>query len=219
MTTAGTICNQAATTLFDDTHVRWALAELVGHLSGAQRDVVMLKPAAYTMNQAVQLAPGTVQSLPDGGVALVDIGGNMGADGNTPGRSVTQIDRTILESARPDWRASKASTTARHFIYDDRDPQRFEVWPPQPDPAGYVNLVYAATPPALVDENSQISLPDIYVTALYYLVLARAYEKSTGTQDFNKAQGYRQIASQMVTGRKVAKQELHPEQMAERAKR
>lgn len=219
MTTAGTICDQAAVTLFDDTHIRWALPELVGYLSDAQRDVVMLKPAAYTLNAAVQLAPGTVQSLPDGGLSLIDVGGNMGADGNMPGRSVTQTNRTDFERYRADWRSDTPSIVAKHFMYDDRDPSRFEVWPPQPDPAGYVNLVYTAAPPALVDENSEISLSDIYITPLVYLVLARAYEKSTGAQDFNKAQNYRATAAQMITGRKVAKQELHPEQMAERAKR
>lgn len=219
MTLAGKICTDAATTLFDDTHVRWKLPELVGLLSDAQRDVVMLKPAAYTLNAAVQLAPGTVQNLPDDGVALIDIGGNLGADGNTPGRSVTQVDRTVLEQYKADWRSDTPNMAARHFIYDDRDPQRFEVYPPQPDPAGYVSLVYAAVPPVLADENAEISLPDIYVTPLYYLVLARAYAKSTGAQDFNKSQGYLQMAHQMITGRKVSKQELHPEQMAERAKR
>lgn len=219
MTTAGEICNKAATTLFDDTHIRWALSELVGHLSDAQRDVVMLKPAAYTLIAAHQLEPGTVQNLPADGVALIDIGGNMGADGATPGRSVTQIDRTILESSRPDWRSSTANIAARHFIYDNRAPHQFEVWPPQPDPAGYVNLIYAAVPARLADENATISLPDIYATPLYYLVLSYAYAKSTGAQDFNKAMGYQQMAHQMITGRKVSKQELHPEQMAERAKR
>lgn len=219
MTIAGEICGRASTTLFDETNVRWKEAELLEYLSDAQREAVLLKPTAFTKNEAVQLQPGTVQSLPAGGVALIDIGGNMGADGSTPGPGVTQIDRTVLESVRPDWRAATASVTAKHYLYDDRDPTRFELYPPQPDPAGYVQISYGAEPPKLSDVGDELSLSAIYDTALYYLVLARAFTKSSGTQDFNKAVGFQRIAHELITGRKVTKQELHPEQMQERSKR
>lgn len=219
MTTAGEICSRASKTLFDETQVRWKEAELLEYLSDAQKEAVLLKPTAFTKNEAAKLQPGTVQSLPAGGVALVDIGGNMGADGTTPGRGVTQIDRTVLESVRPDWRAAKASVTAKHYLYDDRDPTRFEIYPPQPDPAGYMQISYGAEPPALSDVDDDLSLSAIYDTALYYLVLARAFTKSSGTQDFNKAIGFQRIAHELITGRKLTKQELHPEQMQERSKR
>lgn len=219
MTTAGKICTEASKTLFDETQQRWDEAELLEYLTGAQREAVLLKPAAYTLNAAVQLQPGTVQVLPAGGVALVDVGGNLGADGNTPGASVRQIDRTVLEASRPGWRSDKPSVNAKHFMYDDRDPKHFAVWPPQPDPAGYVELTYCAEPPEVASTDDELVLSAVYDTALYYLVLARAFTKSSGTQDFNKALGFQQIAHQLITGRKVSKQELHPEQMQERTKR
>ncbi|WP_417518729.1 DUF6682 family protein [Marinobacter sp.] len=219
MTTAGDIINRAATTLFDDTKLRWSETELLQCLSDAQREAVLLNPSAYTKNAAVQLVPGTVQSLPEEGLALVSLGGNLGADGNTPGRSVTQVGRTDLDASRPNWRAMPATGTAQHFLYDDRDPLRFEVYPPQPDPAHYVRLVYAAEPPAITDPGDPVALASMYDTALYYLVLARAFSKSSGTQDFTKAAGYQQIAHRLITGRKVTKQELHPTQLQERTKR
>lgn len=219
MTIAGEICDRASTTLFDETKVRWKEPELLGYLSDAQREAVLLKPTAFTKNEAVRLQPGSVQSLPSGGVALVDIGGNMGADGLTPGRAVTQMDRTVLEAVRPSWRTETANGTAKHYLYDDRDPARFEVYPPQPDPGHYVQVTYGAVPPALSSVDDELSLSEIYDTALYYLVLARAFTKSSGTQDFNKAVGFQRIAHELITGRKMTKQELHPEQMQERTKR
>ncbi|MBL3825164.1 MULTISPECIES: phage adaptor protein [unclassified Marinobacter] len=219
MTTAGEICSRASKTLFDETRVRWKEAELLEYLSDAQKEAVLLKPTAFTKNEAAKLQPGTVQSLPAGGVALVDIGGNMGPNGQTPGRGVTQIDRTVLESVRPDWRTETASVTAKHYLYDDRDPTRFEIYPPQPDPAGYVQISYGAEPPEVTAVGDELSLSAIYDTALYYLVLARAFTKSSGTQDFNKAIGFQRIAHELITGRKLTKQELHPEQMQERSKR
>lgn len=219
MTTAGEILSRVAKTLFDETNTRWVEAELLEYLADAQKEIVLLKPTAYTKNESVQLVPGTIQTLPTGGVALVDIGGNMGADGLTPGRDVSQIDRTALSASRPDWRSSTASLIARHFIYDDRDPVHFEIYPPRPSPAGYVQISFAAEPPAIADTNSVIQLSEIYDTPLYYLVLSRAFTKSTGTQDFVKASNYLQIAHQLVTGRKTTKRELHPEQLAERAKK
>lgn len=219
MTIAGDIIDRAAITLFDDTKVRWSEAELLQYLSDAQREAVLLDPSAFTKNQAVQLAPGTVQTLPADGLALVDLGGNMGANGATPGRSVSQVGRTDLEASRPDWRAMTANGAAQHFLYDDRDPTRFEVYPPQPNPGHYVQVVYAAEPPAITATTDPVALASMYDTALYYLVLARAFTKSSSTQDFTKAAGYQQIAHSLIVGRKATKQELHPTQLQERTKR
>lgn len=217
--TADYITGLAATTLFDESGTRWTQAELFGYLNDAQRDIVVMKPTAYTKNQVVQLQPGTLQVLPADGQSLVDLGGAMGANGTTPGGSITQVDRTVLEASRPTWRADTATVAPRHYLYDDRDPTHFYVWPPQPTPAGYAEVVYCAVPGDIALVTDPIALGDQYVTPLYYLVLARAYSKTSGTQDFTKAQGYRELAMAMVQGRQAAKQRLHPEQLEERVKR
>lgn len=219
MTTAGEIAARVSKTLFDEAHGRWAETEIIGYVSDAQREVALLKPSAYTLNSSIQLEPGTTQSLPANGALLIDVLSSMGADGLTPGQSVTQIDRTVLESVRPNWRTVNGSMATRHFIYDDRDPLHFEVYPPQPDPAGYLQITYAAIPAVLVNAVDVIALADIYVTPIYYLALARCFAKTTGAQDFNKASAYQQLGVSLITGRKQSKQEIHPEQLQERVKR
>jgi hypothetical protein len=219
MTTAGEIISRASVTLFDEAGVRWNQAELLTHLNDAQKDVVLLKPSAYTKNETVQLIPGSFQSLPAEGLILVDVVANMGLDGSTPGKSVSQIDRETLQACRPNWRAEGENASVRHYMFDDRDPSNYEIYPAQPATAGYVRIVYGATPPVITGTGSQVALPEIYDTALYYLVLSRCYAKSTSTQDFNKSLSYQQLATSLITGRSATKQQLHPEQTPKRVNR
>lgn len=219
MSTAGEIISRVTKTLFDEGFDRWTEAELLEYITDSQREVVLLKPSAFTKNESFQLVAGTLQSLPATGLILIDVVASMGADGLTPGQSVTQIDRTILESVRPNWRTNIANVNARHYMFDDRDPKRFEVYPPQPDPAGYIQVIYAASPDAITANTDVLALDSIFDTPVYYLTLARCFSKTTGTQDFNKAAMYQQLAVNLITGRKVTKQEIHPEQMQERVKR
>lgn len=219
MSTAAELISRVGVTLFDESGVRWGEPELLQHLTDAQRQVTLLKPEAYTKNESVQLVAGSLQSLPTDGVLLVDVLNNMGSDGATAGGAVTQIDRTILESSRPNWRADSANINARHFVYDDRDQTHFEVYPPQPTPAGFVQISYCAEPPEITSTADELVLSAIYDIPIYYFTLARCYAKSTGTQDFNKAAMYQQLATSLVLGRKASKQSIHPEQIAERVKR
>lgn len=218
MSTAGDITGRVSSTLFDETNVRWSEAELLEALSDAQREIVLMKPSANTVEESVQLAPGTLQDLPAGGVLLIDVLFNSGADGNSVGPAITQIDRTVLSTAMPNWRLATGAAS-RHYLYDDRTPKTFEVYPPQPDPAEQVVIAYSKVPAELSNTTDLLELDEIYNTPLYYLTLARAYSKTTGTQDFNKAAMYQQLGSNLVLGRKITKQEIHPEQQSERVKR
>lgn len=213
MTTAAEIISRVGVTLFDQAGTRWSESELLEYLTDAQRQIALLKPSAYTKNVSWQLSAGTLQSLPADGVLLIDILSNNG------GGAVTQVDRTVLEGTRPNWRNDSANINARHYLYDDRDQTHFEVYPAQPATAGVVQLSYCAEPPVVGATTDELVLSAIYDIPVYYFVLARCYSKTTGTQDFAKAAAYQDIAISLVTGRKVSKQAIHPEQIAERTKR
>lgn len=219
MTTANDLIARVKTTLVDPNGTRWSDPRLLEYVNEAQRMITLLKPSSYTKTDSLQLVAGTLQTLPADGHMLIDIVASMGADGDTPGGAISQIDRTILNTSVSSWRNHTASMNTRHYIYDDRAPESFEVYPPQPDPAGYVQMVYAATPPEITDGANELSLPEIYDTPMRYLVLALCYSMQTSAQDLNKAASYEARAQSMVLGRKVTKQEMHPEQTAERTKR
>lgn len=218
MSTAAFIISRVGKTLFDEAGVRWNEAELLEYITDAQKQIVLLKPSAYTLNAAVQLVPGTVQAIPAAGVQFIDLGANMGSAGTTAGSAVTKIDRKELDAYRPGWRAMTAVMQARHYIYDDRDPTRYEIFPPQPNPAGYVRLMYSAVPAVVSSAASELTLSAIYDTPIYFFVLARCFTKATSTQDLNKAAAYQNLAVQLVTGKKQAMLEMHPTQQQERTK-
>jgi len=174
---ASTIVNKASVLLQDATNVRWTQAELLGWLNDGQREVVFLKPDAYATNETMKLATGTKQALPVAGLQLLSVVRNMGATGLTPGKAVRLVDRDILDVQLPDWHAAEASAEALHYVYDDRNPKNFYVYPPQPATGqGYVELVYS-TAPADVALSDSIKLDDIYANALLDYIMYRAYSK------------------------------------------
>ena len=152
---------KAQKVLQDATGIRWDNAELLGWLNSAQREIVLYKPNANATGKAVKLAAGTRQALPTDGVQLIDVVRNMGTSGTTPGRAVRQIERETLDAVNPDWHASSASATAKHFIYNILDPKAFYVYPPQPATnQGYV-------------ETSNVNVAEELVTMIQ---TQRAYE-------------------------------------------
>jgi len=175
--TAQNIVDKAEIILQDITNVRWPETELLGWFNDGCREVVLQKPDAYTKNEAVVLVEGTKQSVPTTGMQLTDVIRNMGADGTTPGDAITLLNRHILDSQNPSWHADAPSATVKHYMFDDRDPRDFYVYPPQPSEApGYVELVYSAAP-ADIAIDATILLDDVYANCLLDYILYRAYSK------------------------------------------
>lgn len=175
-----------------DDGLRWTIDELLDWLNGGQRQIVLLRPDASSLTQAVQLLAGTKQSIPVGSLRLLSVVRNNGADNNTPGRSITYTERTILDQQRPDWhdKTKYANDVVKNYTYDERDPRTFYVWPPQPDAGrGYVDILTSISPAdvTLKDVNmangtpgttdSVITLDDIYEQALIDWIIFRAFSK------------------------------------------
>ena len=194
------LLGRASKLLQDNTNRRWPLNELLGWLTDGEREVVLYKPEAYTLNRVVQLAPGTRQEVPSGGMIFIRLTRNMGADGATPGRAVTAIDMETLDTQTPYWHTETANGEIEHYMLDERDPQRFYVTPPQPATPHYAEVIYAAAtpdiPPMTPEEwavtTRTISLPDSYVNPLLDYVLYRAYSKNSDSADPNRAMAYYQ---------------------------
>lgn len=187
-TLASAVLSKAAIILQDVTNVRWAISELLGWLNDGQQEIVLLLPEACTKTQTVVLSPGTRQALPTDGIRLIAITRNMGNAGNTPGRAVRVIDRAVLDAQLPNWHTDSASQTTMHYAFDSRNPKSFYVYPPQPSPAGHVEMVYSFSPTAVANTDP-ITLDDIYVNALLDFILYRAYLKDAEyTQNAQRAQ-------------------------------
>lgn len=164
------IINRATLILQDDTNVRWTRPELLGWVNDAQREIVVHRPSASSIVTTLPLVPGTRQELPPVGIQLLDVIRNVN------GRAVRVLKREILDAQQPDWHQHKQAAVIKHFMFDDRSPLVFYVYPPAA-PAAMLEVSYSVAPVAATAESSQLSLNDIYANAVLDFVLYRAYLK------------------------------------------
>ena len=184
--TAATIVTDGCVTLLDPSYTAWPLAERIGYLNEAIRATILVKPDVYPVRGAVTPAAGLVQTLPDGGVALIDILYNTtGAK-----RAVTVCGLEMLQEANRYWPAATQQAEVENYAHDPRDPRRYLVFPPN-DGTGSVYMVYGGTPAALTAASDTLPLADIYQPALLAYVISRCYAKSSLRQDLSKAGAYR----------------------------
>lgn len=110
----------------DSSGIFWSNEELVDNLNQAYDWLLGLNPEEFVTSSVFSCAAGTLQTLPDGAVSLVNIPRNN--DGSK--RSLRQIGLREINSLNRDWHDSPASTIQKYWIYDNRDRTHFYVWPP-----------------------------------------------------------------------------------------
>lgn len=171
---AGDVITRAQLVLNDNDppYVRWEQPEMFGWLNDAACEVVIRRPAARAVTGLVTLVAGTLQSLPDGGLQLLDVVRNAG------GRSVRRTDRQLLDDSAPDWHSMKQSSTVRQFTFDERTPTVFYVYPPAKVGA-QIEALYSAAPPAVAEEDDELDLDRAYMGPLVSYILYRALAKDS----------------------------------------
>lgn len=194
------IYGEAAESFLHDTgYDRWDEDEHLDNINGGQRMTVFLKPDANTVNDVYQLSEGTKQSLPDGsasfqnpdsetlaaGIQLLDVIRNMGTDGATPGDGIVIVDRAIMDLSNPGWHSDTASATVQNYVFSEKDPKHFYVYPPQPSSGqGWAEIAFSALVADIASTSGNISLGDEYREALLYYDLFRCYLKDSGESRF-----------------------------------
>jgi hypothetical protein len=183
-TLTGTYIAQAAWLKVNETTdgsaVRWTAAEALRWINDGQREIVNQSPRAYTKAAKVTAAAGTRQDFAalgiTDGVELVDVTRNFRADGTTPGRAVLKRDRAAFDEQIPNWHSTAPALDAVNWIFDDRDPMVFYIYPPL-QASAKLEVVYAAEPPPLAALTDTITVLDTYGNALQFFVLFSFYSK------------------------------------------
>lgn len=173
------------TTQFTRYEERWMVDALNDGISA----IYTYLPTSCTRIDAVKLKPGSLQSIEsiaaadcipgDGSTPSAPIVGtllngilcNMGAAGNTPGRSIRRVSggAEALDAINPEWRTASA-TQVRDYIYDPKMPRHFEVNPPvHPTTPVWVRMSLVAQPTPIPNTGTPGS--ELY----------RAYGTSTAT--------------------------------------
>lgn len=176
---AQTILTRVRSQLIDELATkRWSDAELLRWLSDAERTLVAMDPSLGDVTGPLLLAVGSKQTLPVGAFMLLDINRNMGLDGDSPGRVVTVVSRENLDRVDPNWHHSLRSEETQHYIYDPKTPRTFYVYPPSTG-TNYLDISRAHTPPEITTLDQNITIPDLYQTAMFDYVMFRAHQKDS----------------------------------------
>jgi len=173
------VLDRARTILQDADAVYWEDDELPKWLTDARLEAYRLRPDIYEASEEFACAAGTRQKLPGGARMLFDVPRNVSA---TRQRAITVADAGALGRVRPNWRGQAAAQEIRHFLYDERSPGQFDVYPPAR--AGVViELSYAKLPGAVTHDmgDTELEAEGEYGPALLDYVLYRAFLKEADT--------------------------------------
>ena len=163
--------------LQDESFVRWPQEERLRYLNDGRREMAVLRPDIYATTETLTLVAGTKQVLPLHGFQFFDAIRNIAADGS-PCAAVRVVEREVLDATRPNWHNDPAGPV-RHFVFDERTPRIFFVYPPVA--AGQkLEISHAVEPAELLLANittDQLSQESVYAGLLADYIIHRAYMK------------------------------------------
>lgn len=168
--TAASIIDSATKDLQDAANGRWSRTDMLAWLNDGQREVCIHRPDASVSIQDVALAAGWMQAIPSAATRIIEIAAN------TSGRSVTLVQAEDLDRQRMNWRADAPAALIKAWIYDERFPKAFQVYPPATTSAS-LKMVLAVPPAECATEAANITIEDQYKGPLVTYVLHRCYRR------------------------------------------
>lgn len=204
--TAANILTRVNNILQNTGNIRWSSSEQLEYLSDGQREIAMIRPSATATHANIQLATGTEQSIPADGLRLFSVNRNMAStDLNAAGaRAISKVNLDVINSEEPSWHDPTVTgraahgTIVKHYMFDDRDPRKFFVYPGVSGNA-YVEVVYSKNPTTLTATLDTIQVDDMFVNALINFVLYRSYLKEGEfAANFQRAGSHYQLFTQAL---------------------
>lgn len=191
--TVNAIVDRASGVLQDVGAVRFSAGDLIKYISDGQRRTVALKPEAYAVTGQQALVAGCKQSIPTGGLLILDCTRNI-TTGNVVGRAITLVDRQVLDQEDPNWQRHKVASQVEHWCYDPKnDPKVFWVYPP-PSQVGtqQVELTVSMDPPELTAGQTPVIDPRYHEALIHYAVAMAIVRDSEFGDQMNRAQYHAQ---------------------------
>lgn len=164
--------------LIDPDYDRWTVDERIRWANEAMGAIMTRRPAAFARRIVHTLVAGAYQELPADSSVLLDVTRNMAADGNTSGRPIRRTDRQLLDDSDPDWTTKTPKAEVRQYVYDDRVPKAFYVYPPAV--AGTkVEMLDAALPADITSLAGTLGIGAEYLEAVVNYVCYRCNSKDS----------------------------------------
>lgn len=176
------IITSVSTTLLDTAHRAWTRSEIVGYINEALAATANVKPDMYPIQEFVTLVAGITQTIPEAGVAILEVQYNQ-----VSGRVVRQVDKDLLDEANRFWPAATQEVDVWEYAADPRDPRRYSVTPPNTG-TGSVQILYGAVPDSVTGSSGEsIPIAGSYLPVLIEYVLGKCYAKNSKVQDLAKS--------------------------------
>lgn len=190
MITVRQVLDRVELLLEDEQHDIWTEAELIVWVDDALTAIINQRPDAYVKRTIVSLKEGTYQDLPEDGMVLIRLTRNMSTH-----TAITGLPLDMLDDQNPSWRMPVLASVVEHYVYTDRDPKHFEVFPSVAANT-LIELDYGAMPPSVTKDTDTIPLGKEYVNIFTDWVLYRAWSKDDEAANLNKATVHFQAFSQ-----------------------
>lgn len=193
------VLERASTLLQDAGNTRWTLPQLLRALNDGVREITVMKPNAVSRPVVIDMARGTLQTLPVSHTSLIRVVRNVVADPDPGadwmgGNSITPIERQILDSQTPGWQdpgVMPYSPYVAHVIQDQADLRTFYVVPGN-DGTGKIEVIAAvmpddiplpASPLDISFYTASVLVPEYLRSALVDYVCYRSFQVDAGIGD------------------------------------
>lgn len=193
---------QAETIIQDKTNTRWPKQEWLDWFNGAVLAVIGLRPDANIANELFSTTANTaLQALPAEGLKLINVINN-----DATGKQIRRIDKRMLDDQVDNWYAETGSDID-HYVYDDRDPKNFWVYPSTVVPHS-IRIIYSKAPEAITIADfaadvQVLPVDDSYMNPILDFMMYRAYSKDADyAQNAQRAQSHLQVF-QLALGAKT----------------
>lgn len=193
------VVNRARFLLNDADATRWTDGEFVNWINDGCRFIALIRPDSCVVNAEMTCVAGTKQSiagLTPSGLRLLDVVRN-----SPNGRAVRLVDREVMDTQNPTWHSAAGSATVTNYVFDNRDPKNFYVYPPA-TVAAKLEIIYSRNPVEITTGtlgSTALSVDDIYMDVLLNYVMYRAYSKDASfAQNAQLASAYRGLVDSLL---------------------
>lgn len=189
--TANDYILDAAELYGDVDYDRIEAATWIRYLNAAIRTLILVRPDAGAVTEAVLLAVGSKQSLDTDVLRLLDVTHNMGLDGVTVGAIITPVDRPHLDFANSLWPAATGETAVENYSYDANMPRTFYVSPPvHATTPVYIEITFTKLPTPITATTDDDDIDDMFFEPIVQFMLWKALSADDESVEFEKAQAH-----------------------------
>ena len=176
-----------ATQLNDSEKIAWSETLLMSALNQALAILTLVRPDATAKVHEFNCVAGTRQNLPADGLRLLKVVRNITA-GGAIGRAVRLVNISDLDSISPNWHAETPKDTVKEYMFDERSPKWFYVYPPA-QASVKLEIEYSAQPTEITDLSQPLPVDMVYMQPLQEFILYKLLSgeggQGQGMQHYN----------------------------------